>query len=220
VTEEGARTRKERGDSKLTIVENVPGVSADSAPKEKASTTRARGARRPKLSPDEEREIARLYADTNTSTSEICARLGIGESSLYRIVQRQGIPLRGRNSGAKTAAARSATPAPTATSRRSSGAGRRAAASAQSPAVASGSAAPAARTPRATRGGTTRRGSVTVARTPAAAASAPQAAAGSKRFRVRYQGERVFEAQNMQDALRQAESLGATEITGVAREDR
>jgi hypothetical protein len=39
------------------------------------------------------------------------------------------------------------------------------------------------------------------------------------RFRIRYLGERVFEAQTIRDALRQAESLGATEITGVARED-
>jgi hypothetical protein len=39
------------------------------------------------------------------------------------------------------------------------------------------------------------------------------------RFRVRFQAERVFEATDVRDALRQAETLGATEITAVARED-
>ena len=39
------------------------------------------------------------------------------------------------------------------------------------------------------------------------------------RFRIRFHGERVFVARTIQDALRQAESLGATEIVGVARED-
>src|ERR1700674_4875827 len=57
---------------------------------------KARGSRRPRLSPAEKREITRLYGDTSTSTSEICVRLGIGESSLYRVVQLQGLPLRGR----------------------------------------------------------------------------------------------------------------------------
>jgi hypothetical protein len=40
-----------------------------------------------------------------------------------------------------------------------------------------------------------------------------------QRFRIRFQGESVFEATDIRDALRQAESLGATEITAVARED-
>jgi hypothetical protein len=40
----------------------------------------------------------------------------------------------------------------------------------------------------------------------------------AKRFRIRYFQERVFEAATIQDALRQAESFGATEIMGVARE--
>jgi transposase-like protein len=48
------------------------------------------------LSLEEKQEVARLYADSSTPTSEICARLGIGESSLYRILQLQGVPLRGR----------------------------------------------------------------------------------------------------------------------------
>jgi transposase-like protein len=182
----------------LTLVENVPSASADSAPN--MSVTKARGARRSKLSPDEEREIARLYADTSTSTSEICKRLGIGESSLYRIVQRQGLPLRGRSSAPKAAAAQAA-PAPVAAPKRSA-------------------AAPAAKRMRSAPAPRTRQSRSSSADNAPVATPAPQAVAAGKRFRVRYQGERVFEAQNMQDALRQAESMGATEITGVSREDR
>jgi transposase-like protein len=80
----------------LTVVEEVQDVSAPNAQAPEASDIKTRGSRRPRLSLEEKREIARLYADTSTSTSEICARLGIGESSLYRIVQLQGVPLRGR----------------------------------------------------------------------------------------------------------------------------
>jgi transposase-like protein len=71
-------------------------VSAENAQAPAATVIKTRRTRRPRLSPDEKREVARLYADTSTSTSEICARLGIAESSLYRIVQRQGLPPRGR----------------------------------------------------------------------------------------------------------------------------
>jgi len=80
----------------LTVVEDLRDVSAADAQAPVASIIKTRGSRRPRLSPEEKQEIARLYADTSTSTSEICARLGIGESSLYRIVQLQGVPLRGR----------------------------------------------------------------------------------------------------------------------------
>ena len=41
----------------------------------------------------------------------------------------------------------------------------------------------------------------------------------SQRFRIRFQGESVFEATDIRDALRQAESLGATEITAKYREN-
>jgi hypothetical protein len=78
------------------------------------------------LSLDEKREIARLYADTGTSTSEICARLGIGESSLHRIVQLQGLPLRGRTAySASVGTTTQPAPAPSRTRNRSSNAGRR-----------------------------------------------------------------------------------------------
>jgi transposase-like protein len=71
-----------------------------------ASTSRTNGRRRRRVSKEEAREIGRLYAETSTPTSEIRERFGIGDSSLYRIVQQQGVPLRGRT------AARSAAKSP------------------------------------------------------------------------------------------------------------
>jgi hypothetical protein len=51
------------------------------------------------------------------------------------------------------------------------------------------------------------------------AASSRTGGAARRRFRIRFQAERVFEANDLRDALRQAESLGSVEITSVARED-
>src|SRR5438045_7376918 len=53
------------------------------------------GTRR-KLSEDQEREVTRLYSETETPVSEISKRFGIGESSVYRVAQRHGAKLRGR----------------------------------------------------------------------------------------------------------------------------
>jgi len=80
----------------LTVVEEVHDVPAANAQAPVASIIKTRRSRRPSLSLEEKQEVARLYADSCTPTSEICARLGIGESSLYRILQLQGVPLRGR----------------------------------------------------------------------------------------------------------------------------
>src|SRR5437879_5635146 len=56
------------------------------------------GTRR-KLSEDQEREVTRLYSETETPVSEISKRFGIGESSVYRVAQRHGAKLRGRQTG-------------------------------------------------------------------------------------------------------------------------
>src|SRR5438132_5118642 len=77
------------------------------------------GTRR-KLSEDQEREVTRLYAETETPVSEISKRFGIGESSVYRVAQRHGAKLRGRQTGATggggtTRAAGRAAAAPAAT---------------------------------------------------------------------------------------------------------
>jgi transposase-like protein len=64
---------------------------------EPPSSSTASPRRRRRLSPDEQRKIARLYADSSTPTAEIRDRFGIGESSLYRVLQRYAVPLRGRS---------------------------------------------------------------------------------------------------------------------------
>jgi transposase-like protein len=195
----------------LTVVEDVNEVST-----RRIQEPKVRRSRRPKLSQDEVRELARLYADTSTSTSEICARLGIGESTLYRVVQSQGIPVRGRGASVTTPGIQPAR-VTTVRTERPRGAGRqRAVPSGQAASSGNGSAGAGAMTGKRGR----------PARAPSVAPSSRRQGAGrsqvtriSSRFRVQYQVERVFEALTLQDALRQAESLGATEITGVTRED-
>ncbi|HEY6409213.1 MAG TPA: hypothetical protein VIY29_17260, partial [Ktedonobacteraceae bacterium] len=68
----------------LPVVEEVQDVSAANSQAPVAGSSKTRGPRRPRLSLEEKQEVARLYASTSTPTSEICARLGIGESSVYR----------------------------------------------------------------------------------------------------------------------------------------
>src|SRR5579871_6417027 len=53
---------------------------------------------RRKLTDEQELEVTRLYAETQTPVPEISKRFGIGESSVYRVAQRHGAALRGRTS--------------------------------------------------------------------------------------------------------------------------
>jgi transposase-like protein len=168
-----------------------------------------RAARR-RLSPGQQREIARLYAESTTPTSEIRERFGIGESSLYRIVQRQGVPLRGR-AAATPEPAPPGTQVPDGRRRRSS--------------TASGAQVPAAQ-PRATAaaapGGPSRRGGRGPARRTAPAASREASAPGAGtrgQFRIHFRGERVIQARDIREALRQMDSLGTVEVTAVTREE-
>jgi hypothetical protein len=43
----------------------------------------AGGGTRRRLTPEQQREVARLYGDTETPTTEIRERFGIAESSMY-----------------------------------------------------------------------------------------------------------------------------------------
>src|SRR5205809_3094861 len=83
------------------------------------------GTRR-KLSDEQEREVTRLYAETETPVSEVSKRFGIGKSSVYRVAQRHGAALLGRASTTSgpnpRASAASSTPAAGGTGR---GRGRR-----------------------------------------------------------------------------------------------
>ncbi len=154
---------------------------------------------RRKLSDEQEREVTRLYAETSTPTAEIARRFGIAESSVFRVTQRHGAPLRGRppararpehEVSAVSAApeVRQARPEPP-----------------MGPAMPQAARAPAA-----------------PARRPGGAVTArmPKAARGGARpFRVRFQAEVVFEAADIHDALRQAQARGITEVTAVTRQD-
>jgi hypothetical protein len=73
--------------------------------------------------------------------------------------------------------------------------------------------------PRSTAATNTRRASVASPRTLSTRSAASQSGSAQQRYRIRFQGERVVEAQDIRDALHQAELLGAIEITAVARED-
>src|SRR5437660_12645083 len=99
------------------------------------------GTRR-KLSEDQEREVTRLYSETDTPVSEISKRFGIGESSVYRVAQRHGASLRGRTATASAGGGDSAgaSAAGAATGRRGRG---RAAASGGTRAAAAPTAATA-----------------------------------------------------------------------------
>jgi transposase-like protein len=147
--------------------------------------TAAKGKRRRRLTQDQQREIARLYSQTETPTPEIRALFGLADSSLYRVLQRQGVSLRGRAStpgGSPTTKAR-AKPLTDAPSRRRS----------------ARSASPQA-----------------VSTTDIKDGVHPRT--GALQFRVRFTLERVFDARDIHDALRQAQSLGATDVEAIARE--
>jgi len=205
----------------LSIVNGSHDTSAESSTEALASATRPAGSRRRRLSPDEERDIARLYADTSMTTSEIRERFGIGESSLYRVVQRHGVGLRGRSvSSAKSTLPRARVPA--AQGRRSS------TASGAKPAVSRSSSRPIPievrvrpRVVKQSAGGPARRAVATGGTTSLARLASSRTGGGAQqRFRIQFQGESVVEATDIRDALRQAELLGATEITAVARVER
>jgi len=119
---------------------------------------RASGVTRRRLTPDQQREIARIYSETGTPVAEIRERFGIGEASLYRVQQKIGVSPRGR--------------------------------------------------PR-------REASVGPALRPSKRAVTQSGA--RRQFRVRFQGQRVFDAADVRDALRQAEVLGVIDIVEVTR---
>ena len=189
----------------MTTVEPMEDVSAENA--EEREVPAERSTRR-RLSPEQQREVARLYADGATPTSEIRKRFGIGESSLYRILQRHAVPLRGRGPATRE-------PGPSrAQTLRSGRRGSSAATGAQAPSVQPGSAATASgESRRGGRGSARRRVPSTDGR-----ASAP-GSGGRQQFRIQFLAERVVQAVDVRDALRQAESFGATEVTAVTRED-
>jgi transposase-like protein len=191
-----------REDSQLSIGKAVDGVSTDGTRETLVNKVQPGGSSRRRLSPDEGREIVRLYAETITLTSDIRARFGIGESYFYRILHQHGIPLRGRTFSSRQPGPQLAL----------ANHGRRSG--------SSSTGRPAASPPRAAASPTTPRASVTGPRTPTTGSATPQPGAARQQFRIQFQAERVVEARDIRDALRQAKSLGATEIMRVVREEQ
>jgi transposase-like protein len=144
---------------------------------------RASGGSRRRLTPDQQREIARLYSETGASTAEIRERFGIGESSLYRVLQKHGVSLRGR----------------------------------AAPPVNGAAIGLPTRTPGLRPRGRPRRGVSVGSQVRGANTTVVTQDAGPRQFRVRFEGQRVFDARDVRDALRQAEALGATDIVEVTR---
>jgi transposase-like protein len=179
----------------VVITENSETTSStsSSAPNEPVAPAgdakRRRRAPRRNLTEEQKREITHLYSETSTPLPEIRQRFGIGDSSLYRLIQQYGGKLRGRT--------------PRATESTSSGKRTRSAAGPRP-----GRRAPAQARGRRTGSATTRRSA------PSAAQSS-----GKITFRVSFVGTRVVSATSMGDAVRQSAAFGATEITRVERLD-
>jgi hypothetical protein len=181
---------------------------------------------RRKLSDEQEREVSRLYADTATPLGQIGQRFGIGQTSVARIAQRHGAPLR---NPAISRAMASDKRGPTASAE---------AGQAIESKTNQTSPAPAAQpTVAPTAGGaksvTSRRRTAPVAGRPRAQAAVRAApvrttmrrsrtagvASSSelRRFVVTFVAEHVFEAESALDALRQAMARGAAEVRSIVR---
>src|ERR1051325_5220241 len=89
---------------KWSVVMTETETRSQAGTEARGSSDGATGSRR-KLTEEQEREVTKLYAETETPVSEISKRYGIGESSVYRVAQRHGASLRGRTSGAPSGAA-------------------------------------------------------------------------------------------------------------------
>jgi transposase-like protein len=196
-----------------------------------AEETRRTFPPRRRLNEEQEREVTRLYAETTMPVPEISKQFSIGESSVYRIAQRHGAGLRGR-------IAAPATP-PTAAPK-APRVSRRAKAAAPVAPVATpptnGRRRPRAATAQATATPTrrrsapavvTRRAALRAVVTPAVKRTrsvrqpaAPVAGGALLRFEIRFHAETVLQAADVRAALRQVESLGATDVIAIVRQDR
>ena len=203
---------------------NAPAASPLAASKtarwlEANEVQRAGGTAR-KLSDEPEREVTRLYAETTTPVSD---RAYVWHRGVFRVpgepaarsraarqTDRAGHaadtsqPLAGVSGPSEGVVAASAANAPEAplTPVESAGAART-----RLRGAAAREAAPQAATPS------------TGPRVSAARARLRVRGTTLRRFRIRFLAERVVKARDIQDALRQAESIRALEVTAVMREE-
>jgi hypothetical protein len=203
------------GDEKENLMESVETPSVTRLGTEE---TRRTFPPRRRLDEAQEREVTRLYAETRLSVPEISKQVSIGESSVYRIAQRNGAGLRGRGpSGSTSDVPTALAPARARRRRRTTTTTARVA-----PVIASvaDAAVPVAPTRR-------RRRRAAVAAPAPAAATAKTArggrrpTAGTSRWEIQFRAETVIQAANISAALRQVESsLGATDVLSIVRQER
>jgi transposase-like protein len=177
----------------MHFVENPdPTIQSTAAVTPAATTGGGRPGRRPRLTPSEQEEVVRMYQEATTSTADIREKFGIGDSSLYRLLQKHGVALRGRSATTAPSAPRTRTSASARRPRRGRTAARRQTRS---------------RVPAATI-------------TPAASGASPSARTdgSTHAFSVSFRTVRVFEARSALDAVREAERLGATDIEELSRQ--
>ncbi len=180
-----------------------------------------------KLTADQERELTRQYAETSAPIADIARTFSLSEVSVGRIAKRNGAASRRRR-----AATGDMTPdAPTGPVSARRGRRRRTDAEPQVVTETKTGGETRGRGRRAAEGvglPTTRRrravsavgGAADVPASSAPETASPVAGGGVRRhFRIRFFAETVVEAEDVRDALGQAEALGATDITGIVQED-
>jgi hypothetical protein len=185
------------------------------------------GFRLRKLSDEQEREVTRLYADTATPLGQIGQRFGIGQTSVARIAQRHGAPLR---NPAISRAMASDKRGPTASAETGQAIESKTNQTSPEPA-AQPTVAPTAGGAKSV---TSRQRTAPVARRPRTQAPAVRAtpvrtamrrsrtagvASSSelRQFVITFVAEQVFEAESALDALRQAMARGAAEVHSIVR---
>ena len=175
---------------------------------------------RRKLSDEQEEELTRLYSDTTMPVSEIARTFGIGESSVYRVAQRHGAASRGRQTPLGAPPAKpAATGAPGRPGARAAAPAAKPPETRSTPAVAGAPARVRPRNAGAREAAPTEARAQTERGLSGARARSRVRGATLGRFRIRFLAERVVQARDIRDALRQAESYGAIEVTAVVHED-
>lgn len=185
-----------------------------------------------KLTDEQEREVTRLYAETFTPLVEIGRQFGIAQTSVARIAQRRGAPLRSPTISRAMASDRpGSAAADTSPALESEMTPVRPEPVAPEPAALP-TVAPTARGPKSVTSSRrqaplahrARAEAPLVHSTPGTTATRRSRTGGGvasasvlRRFVVTFAAEQVLEAESALDALQQVQARGATEVTAIVR---